>query len=107
MTIDYGIFCRPRESQSARQWFLRCQVTLQSILVQKLTKQNKELSLQIKEYKDRLKQYSVPQPKTTADIMSRIWDNKEDEYWDTIWTARNSFIKYKFPEKPKIHPELF
>ena len=54
------------------------------ILVQKLTKQNKELSLQIKEYKDRLKQYSVPQPKTTADIMSRIWDNKEDEYWDII-----------------------
>ena len=64
--------------------YIDAKLLYNKIFVQKLTKQNKELSLQIKEYKNKLKHHSANQPETTGSIMKRVWNNKEDEYWDTL-----------------------
>ena len=47
--------------------------------IKKLEKDNKSLHLRVEDYKNRIKQ-----KETTQDIMRRIWDNKEDEFWDEL-----------------------
>ena len=43
--------------------------------IQELTERNKELELEIHNYKNN-------QHDPTQEIMAKIWDNKEDEFWD-------------------------
>lgn len=43
--------------------------------IQELTEHNKKLWLQIQEYKNN-------RHDATQEIMEKIWDNKEDEFWD-------------------------
>ena len=43
--------------------------------IQELTEHNKELWLQIQEYKNN-------RHEATQEIMEKIWDNEEDEFWD-------------------------
>ncbi len=45
--------------------------------IQKLIEHNRELWLQIQTYKNN-------QQETTQDIMREIWDNEEDEFWDSL-----------------------
>ena len=49
----------------------------QQELIQRLTEDNKEL-------RSYIQQQLSSQHGTTENIMRRIWDNKEDEFWDTL-----------------------